>query len=790
MPALLLASTPSLSQATLDRLLATVSVDKKGNCSVIDIRLNRPVGYVRHFPDFPTTAGRNLVVNINPLGTTAGNEDTTERPVKEAASIPVGNSAGLDGVSYDPNATGGPEIHLSFSKSVVFRVVMDSNTRHLRVDVATPKNAKNCFGLSETQSETPTNELGKADLPSSSGSDAAAAYADGQAQLREKNYARATAFFTKAVSIGAGKVKQDAQEMLGLSRERAGQLPHAQAEYKLYLENWPKSPGAGRVRTRLDAVRAAMDQAAEQEFNARRAALTPAEPQNGKSSLETPSASKSADAKEVLIDTEAVVDPDIKTNQATKVDAAQTPHVVTGGLIDTGNGLMLNSKEPVKDPNAWTWDLNGSLAQYYYRNDNFSSTDPGSQKFDRHDVYQNEVFSTADAFLRGQNPDYDIELRTSLFNETGLGEMNDIQSTSIGTAYADLKSKNTGLSTRLGRQSKSTGGVFGRFDGALLGWQLNKEMKLSAYTGSPVYSRDAKPFADKRVFYGANVDYIFPGDEWAGSIYGIAQDISGIIDRRAVGTELRYNSKKVSVYSAVDYDLYFREINNAYLSTNWRVNEGTTIHGNVDFRRVPFLLTENALMGQNVDDLETLVSIWGDESVYQFALDRTASAKTLSGGISQELSENWQVSVDGTLAEYSGTPASGGVDAIPPPGMEYYVSGQLNGTNMLRENDTITFGLRYSGSKTSNFYMADAYYRFPVSEDLRISPRIRFSLRDSKTTDQKQYVVVPSVASRYRVNKSWSFETEIGMRWEYLVTSVSTTQSVNVSATAGYRFEF
>ncbi len=31
--------------------------------------------------------------------------------------------------------------------------------------------------------------------------------------------------------------------------------------------------------------------------------------------------------------------------------------------------------------------------------------------------------------------------------------------------------KENGLSTRLGRQSKSTGGAFGRFDGALVGWE-------------------------------------------------------------------------------------------------------------------------------------------------------------------------------------------------------------------------------------------------------------------------------------------------------------------------------
>jgi len=48
--------------------------------------------------------------------------------------------------------------------------------------------------------------------------------------------------------------RADAQELLGLVRERAGQLAQAKAEYAAYLRRYPNGPGAQRVRSRLQAL--------------------------------------------------------------------------------------------------------------------------------------------------------------------------------------------------------------------------------------------------------------------------------------------------------------------------------------------------------------------------------------------------------------------------------------------------------------------------------------------------------------------------------------------------------
>lgn len=77
--------------------------------------------------------------------------------------------------------------------------------------------------------------------------------------LVEKNYANAIQIYNKVISTGDSAHKQDAQEYLGVARERNGQLAHATAEYKKYLELYPAGENSDRVRQRLNGLLTAAD---------------------------------------------------------------------------------------------------------------------------------------------------------------------------------------------------------------------------------------------------------------------------------------------------------------------------------------------------------------------------------------------------------------------------------------------------------------------------------------------------------------------------------------------------
>jgi hypothetical protein len=750
----------AMSQATTDHLLATVNVNGLPSCSTIEIKLNRPVSVNSPQSFEPNT---DLIIRLEPLATTLPSE--AGQSFKEAASVEPTNPAGAAAVIFDPASPQGPIIHLVFAKAVSAKYIPDQDVRHIVFKVAAIGSESSCLGVkAEALPSVKTESAAKGDAPPiAPGQDAQSALTEGKKLLNSGEFNRATAFFTKAIGIGSGRVKQDAQEMLGLSRERANQMAFAKSEYEIYLKNYPSGADAARVRDRLNGVVAAMENTANKEFDLRRAKL------------------------------EGVNNPTPLTGA--KGDRSAANQTLTGvpaqpgtGLTQTAQGMKTSLRDAVPDPKAWTWQKNGSVAQYYYRDDNFVPVASVGQS--GHRVYQNEVQSSLDFSFGGSNDEFATEMRLSTFYEKGFGEQANIDNKNLSTIYVDGKWKTKGVGLRLGRQSKSTGGVFGRFDGAVGTFEPLKDLKIQAVGGSPVYSRSSDPFADNRYFFGASVEYTLPSREWAGSVYAIQQNIRDIIDRRAIGGDIRYLGKTINGFGAADYDLFYGQLNNAYVSATWLPRDGTTLYGTADFRRVPFLLTSNALMGQNYSKLTTLVDDVGLGSVNQWATDRTATSETLTLGGTQNLSTDWQLSIDATVANYSGTPASGTVDATPPPGLEYYGSVQLSGSNLWRENDSGTFGLRYSGGSSSSTYMADASFRIPITDSLRFGPRIRTSVSVSKTTNQQTYLVMPSITARYKIDKQWSLEGELGARWQDTVTATTATTNVDILASMGYRFEF
>lgn len=82
---------------------------------------------------------------------------------------------------------------------------------------------------------------------------------DAKAALIEKNYANAIQIYNRVITLGESAYRQEAQEYLGVARERNGQLAHATAEYKKYLELYPAGEDADRVRQRLTGLLTAAD---------------------------------------------------------------------------------------------------------------------------------------------------------------------------------------------------------------------------------------------------------------------------------------------------------------------------------------------------------------------------------------------------------------------------------------------------------------------------------------------------------------------------------------------------
>jgi hypothetical protein len=84
--------------------------------------------------------------------------------------------------------------------------------------------------------------------------------ADAKAAMNARDYPKAITFLTRLQRQPEFPQRAAMQELLGLARERSGQLAHAKAEYEEYLRRYPAGEAADRVARRLQVLRAASTQ--------------------------------------------------------------------------------------------------------------------------------------------------------------------------------------------------------------------------------------------------------------------------------------------------------------------------------------------------------------------------------------------------------------------------------------------------------------------------------------------------------------------------------------------------
>jgi tetratricopeptide (TPR) repeat protein len=80
---------------------------------------------------------------------------------------------------------------------------------------------------------------------------------DAHEALEKHQYPEAVNLLNQLLRQPEFPARAESQELLGLVRERAGQLAQAKAEYEEYLRRYPDGPAAARVRGRLQALAAA-----------------------------------------------------------------------------------------------------------------------------------------------------------------------------------------------------------------------------------------------------------------------------------------------------------------------------------------------------------------------------------------------------------------------------------------------------------------------------------------------------------------------------------------------------
>lgn len=722
------------AEPALDRVLGSVQVANQKSCSALNIAFNLRVRYLNHFP---VTGGTELRIALKPIdGSQAAGEILSRR---ESLRSPDSKFGRIRAIDFEAGAAAGPVLVVQFDEFTNYQVLQGDDFQSIVVKL---------FG---------NKAPGKCDAP------VAGQGSLGGWSTRVTSAGPSTSAPSTAIATPRGK---------GTATEAQKQAAAAAMD-------------EGRAALRKNNYDGAIA-----KFGA---------------VLRLPETDKSAEAQELLAlarqrnkqMADARAEYEDYLRRYPSGDGAERVRQRLAGLVtasgDTGQ-KELKAPRSGRDDGTQTWTLSGSASQFYIRDDSFRTLrDPSiaptvNDDIEKHQTHQNELLTSLDAIATWSGNGVKSKLRFSGTEEhkfeSGEGEIVGVAALFLDTAIRDW-----GVQGRFGRQTRNSGGVLGRFDGALLSFETAQPFRINAVAGAPVLRRRDAPFEDDKLFYGASVDF-GPFDGFDFSIFAIEQRDRDVLDRQAVGAELRYIDPTKSAFATVDYDVHYQDVNAAILNGSWTLADKSTLHAAFDYRKSPYLSTWTALQGQVYPTLYEMLKTKTLAEIEDLAIDRTASFTTVSAGFSRPINDTFQVSLDATVTNYGGTPASGGVAETEGTGNEYFYAAQVIGNSVITQDDLVIAGLRFADLSKSDYYVMDLSVRYPLMEQLKINPRLMLGYRTGDTTDLVEYTVLPAVLFNYYFTRDLSLELEVGAKWTSATENNIKETSTDLFFTVGYRYDF
>jgi len=446
--------------------------------------------------------------------------------------------------------------------------------------------------------------------------------------------------------------------------------------------------------------------------------------------------------------------------------------------------LRTGRRQSAEDGSEWERQSNFSFSQFYYR----AETTPEQEETR---LIRSDLISRLDFFGRARKGDLDLGTRFA------GSYRNDYRSedTEGGEFLPDIMTVNArhsgvGLYAQLGRQSGVKGGVLGRFDGINASYDMGSVVTLNTVYGYPVDITDRTIINTDQEFYGLNFDIGTLWGGWEFNAFYITQENAGITDREAVGGEALYFDTTKSLFTLVDYDIAYDDLNIYQLIGNWTVVDGTALNLVVDYRNSPILTTTSAIQGQGVEQLKELFGQFTEDELKQLARDRTITSQFVTAGVTQQLNVNWQFIGEITVAEFGDTAASGGVEAIAGTGKEYFYSTQFIASSLFYDSDALILGLGYRDTVNTDTYTLDGNWRIDLNRKLRLNPRLRINYREYGGGEDSRWLARPFIEVDYRIKKWMKFEMDLGYEWLDETFANRSENTTGYFLSIGYRAQF
>lgn len=456
-----------------------------------------------------------------------------------------------------------------------------------------------------------------------------------------------------------------------------------------------------------------------------------------------------------------------------RLAAIQSNEKVTG--VETAK-----VKKPIRDIHETT--VYGSWNQYYY--DAHTHNYPGVGKnSSSHD--QSSLVSAINLTARSRQNEWDN--RIVIRDTQTMNFLPDAEDRNrLQAAYVEINNKEVDYLVRLGRQNGNSGGILGRYDGALVRYGITPKYKINLVGGTlNEYYVDYK-----RHFYGINLDIGPINEKWNGNLFAINQTVDGVTDRRAAGGELRYFDNGRSFYSLLDYDLYFHDLNTIMLQGNWQTENGTNYNMLVDHRKSPLLQMISSLSSPVFSALPTfsirqaLRQGQTEETLRDLAISQTLDTDLVLFGATRQFTPRWQFGGDVQWSRVSGGGSSAAeaaairallenntfIDPLTLQNLNNSFAGgntwtyhvQAVGTDTLFKEDTSIISASLTNGPTSQVKSLVLSNVMVPLEKWRLDSSLKL-LKIDLDPSTVQYIVSPTLRASYKLKEKATLEAEVGI---------------------------
>lgn len=463
-------------------------------------------------------------------------------------------------------------------------------------------------------------------------------------------------------------------------------------------------------------------------------------------------------------------------------------------------------------PAEWTYSAN--LSSYYYTGksqvDTIAPPPPGQLTFSQSSFSltdQKSLISQVNLTARKRDPISDTRI---IFRATRND--NYLDSTRnynrIYSAYAEHTDRDIGYFARAGRQNPNGNGALERFDGLQGYYEFMPGWRIGGIAGDAV--EFLSPF--KKSFWGMNVEKVAENGLPGVSLYAIEQKLDGLLNRRAIGADVRYFDGKLSAFGTYDYDTLYKSTNIALAQLNYLALAGTNYFVYLDHRRAPSLSLTNALLASPGLSIKDIVSAQGLEQTRRQVVNLSAISDMVDVGFTHPIYEHWQVGGDYRISSISATQSVNVViplavigtclgtvdvatdncifntDAQQGSGKSHVWTGQLIGSDFWMPNSVISTSLSLIRAPTYNGESSFISMGIPLKNQFRLDTNLRhYSQNGDNGSSQRR--LSPSlklswqwfnklyleIEGGYESSRSQAFGTNdksrrdymyMGMRWD------------------------